>query len=60
MRDAVQEDVLDFESYHHRYSNKTDYISTVEKYREWLESAGFQTQCPYLCFNRALIVARSD
>ncbi len=59
MRSRVSEEVLDFDSYHQQYSAKDDHIATVQDYREWLEDAGFKTLCPYQCFNRALIVART-
>jgi SAM-dependent methyltransferase len=59
MRSAVSEEVLDFDAYHRRYSAKQDHIASLEDYRAWLEDAGFETACPYLCFNRALIVARA-
>jgi len=58
MRARVQADVLDFEEYHRQYSAKADHIASVEDYRAWLGEAGFDTTCPYRCFNRALIVAR--
>ena len=59
MRSAVPEEVLDFEEYHRQYSAKADYIASVEDYRAWLEEAGFETLCPYRCFNRAMIIARA-
>ena len=59
MRSTVPEDVLEFDEYHRRYSAKADHIASVEDYRDWLEETGFETLCPYRCFNRALIVARS-
>ena len=57
MRKGVSEDVLEFDDYHRRYSAKTDYIASVADYRDWLEAAGFDSICPYHCFNRALIIA---
>ena len=59
MRSAVQEDVLEFDEYHLRYSAKDDYIASVEDYRAWLEETGFETLSPYRCFNRAMIIARA-
>jgi len=59
MRSAVPEDVLEFDEYHRRYRAKADYIASVEDYRAWLEEAGFETLCPYRCFNRAIIIARA-
>jgi len=59
MRSAVPEDVLEFDEYHRRYRAKADYIASVEDYRGWLEKAGFETLCPYRCFNRAMIIARA-
>ena len=59
MRSARDEEVLDFDAYHRRYSAKQDHVASVEDYRAWLQDAGFETICPYLCFNRALIVARA-
>ena len=59
MRSARSEEVLDFDEYHRRYSAKQDHVASLEDYRAWLEQAGFDTVCPYLCFNRALIAART-
>jgi len=59
MRSNVSAEVLEFDDYHRRYSAKADHIATVEDYRRWLGEAGFETTCPYRCFNRALIVARA-
>lgn len=59
MRSNVSADVKEFEDYHRLYSAKTDHIATLEAYRGWLENAGFETICPYYCFNRALIIARA-
>jgi SAM-dependent methyltransferase len=59
MRSRVDEEVLEFDAYHRRYSAKQDHIASVEDYRGWLGETGFETVCPYLCFNRALIVARA-
>ena len=58
MRSDVDGEVLDFDAYHRQYQAKEDDIAQVEDYRGWLEDAGFETVCPYRCFNRALIVAR--
>lgn len=58
MRSTVAEEVLEFDEYHRRYRAKSDHIATLAEYRAWLEAAGFETRCPYLCFNRAVIVAR--
>ena len=58
MRQRCDADVVDFEDYHRQYSAKDDQIATVEDYRGWLDQAGFETVCPYRCFNRALVVAR--
>ncbi len=60
MCSSLSEDVLEFDEYHRRYQNKTDYIASIEDYRRWLEATGFQTLCPYQCFNRALIVAKTE
>jgi len=59
MRKSVPEEVLDFDEYHRRYRAKDDQVAAVGDYRKWLEAAGFETVCPYLCFNRAMIVARA-
>ena len=59
MSSSVSEDVLDFDEYHRRYRAKTDYVTSIDDYRTWLEQAGFETLCPYRCFNRAMIVARA-
>lgn len=59
MRSSVSTEVLEFDDYHRRYSAKTDHIATVEDYQRWLMGAGFETTCPYRCFNRAMIVARA-
>ena len=59
MRSNIDNDTLDFDSYHEQYSAKTDHIARIEDYRNWLEDAGFVTLCPYQCFNRALIIART-
>lgn len=59
MRSTVPEEVLEFDEYHRRYRAKADYIASVEDYRAWLEEAGFETLCPYRCFNRAIIIARA-
>ena len=59
MRSAHSGEVLNFGEYHRRYSAKQDHVASVENYRDWLEAAGFETVCPYLCFNRALIAARA-
>ena len=59
MSSQVSENVLDFDGYHRRYRAKTDYVTSVDKYRAWLEDAGFETLCPYRSFNRAMIVARA-
>lgn len=58
MRSAVDRDVLEFDEYHRRYRAKDDHVATLAEYRAWLEAAGFETRCPYRCFNRALIAAR--
>ena len=57
---ALPQDVLDFDEYHRRYRANKDYVASVDAYRAWLAEAGFETQCPYRCFNRALIVARAE
>lgn len=57
MRSSVSEDVLEFDEYHNQYQIKTDHIASVEDYRNWLKETGFETLCPYRCFNRAIIVA---
>lgn len=59
MRSNVSVEVLEFDDYHRRYREKTDHIATVEDYQCWLKEAGFETTCPYRCFNRAMIVARA-
>ncbi len=56
---SASEDVLEFDEYHRQYQTKTDYITSIEDYRSWLEETGFETLCPYRCFNRALIIARA-
>lgn len=58
MRSNAPGDVLKFDDYHRKYSQKVDYIASVEDYQGWLENAGFKTVCPYRCFNRAMIIAR--
>jgi hypothetical protein len=59
MSSFVSQNVLDFDEYHRRYRAKTDYVTSIDDYRSWLEQAGFETLCPYRCFNRAMIVARA-
>lgn len=56
---SVADDVLDFDEYHQRYQAKTDHTASVDDYRTWLTQAGFETLCPYQCFNRAMIAARA-
>lgn len=58
LRSIAPGEVIDFDEYHRRYSRKTDHVAALEDYRTWLEQAGFETACPYRCFNRAMIVAR--
>ena len=58
MRSEVNEPVLDFAAYHEGYRAKGDHVASLEDYRDWLSRAGFETTCPYYCFNRGLIVAR--
>ena len=58
MRSGMADDVLDFDAYQQQYQDKADHVARVEDYRQWLLAAGFDTVCPYWCFNRALIVAR--
>ena len=59
MRSKIDANALDFDAYHRRYSAKHDHVASVEDYLGWLADAGFDTVCPYRCFNRALIVARA-
>lgn len=59
MRSTVADDVIDFDEYHRLYSAKSDYVASIDDYRFWLEETGFETFCPYRCFNRAMIVARA-
>lgn len=59
MRSAVSEEVVEFDEYHRLYRAKTDHLASVEDYRGWLEETGFETLCPYRCFNRALVIART-
>lgn len=59
LRADAPADVMEFDEYHRRYSAKTDHVSTVEACQDWLDEAGFESTCPYRCFNRAMIVARA-
>ena len=59
MRAQVGEEVLEFDAYHERYRAKNDHVARVRDYRAWLADAGFESECAYRCFNRALIVARA-
>ncbi len=59
MSQKLEDDVLDFEDYHVQYRDKTDHVTSMERYLDWLQTAGFSTICPYRSFNRALIVARA-
>ena len=58
MGSALNQDILEFGTYHSQYQSKTDHVSTVSEYREWLQQSGFETICPYHCFNRAMIIAK--
>lgn len=59
MRSTAPGEVLEFDDYHSKYCRKVDYIASIEDYQDWLENAGFETVCPYRCFNRAMISARA-
>lgn len=59
MRSGVDNDIVEFDEYQRRYRDKADHVASVEDYRQWLAGAGFESVCPYWCFNRALIVARA-
>ncbi|MFV2031366.1 MAG: hypothetical protein ACC663_02625, partial [Gammaproteobacteria bacterium] len=49
---------LDYDSYHTRYSAKTDHVAGVDDYLGWMQEAGFNAVCIYQQFNRALLCAR--
>ncbi len=58
MRAESGRDVLDFETYHRTYRAKTDCVTSLRNYLEWLGEAGFEARCLYRSFNRAIIAAR--
>ena len=59
MASTVSSETLDFASYHRKYRAKSDHTASVQQYRDWLQEAGFESVCPYQCFNRAMIIARA-
>ena len=59
MRQKADGEVLDFDTYHRSYQDKTDHVTTLDNYLTWLQAAGFDAICPYFSFNRALIIARA-
>ncbi len=58
MREGVDTEVMDFDSYHYQYSRKTDYVASVDDYLQWLRDVGLEAHCVYRSFNRAVIAAR--
>ena len=53
------DEAIRFDDYHERYQKKEDHTASIEAYCDWLNEARFQTICPYQCFNRALIIAKT-